>query len=141
MGEKFQRLKTIVVEDSTRMQQIVADSVEAIPGLQLVAVVDNASDAVVAIEGNGPDVVILDLVLRAGRGIDVLKELRLRAPNCHAIVFTAYDDEQYRERSMSAGAERFFSKNRQHRELIQCLRDLGEEAHVSFWDNPPDQAP
>jgi DNA-binding NarL/FixJ family response regulator len=139
MDGKFQRLKTVVVEDSTRMQQILGDAIQAVAGLELVAVVDTAAEAVACLEGHNPDIVIIDLVLRTGSGLDVLSALKRCAPNCRGIVFTGYDDEQYRAKCMAAGADDFFSKNREHRELVRLLNHLGGEAPVSFWDNPPIQ--
>jgi DNA-binding NarL/FixJ family response regulator len=44
------------------------------------------------------------------------------------LVFTGYDEEPYRTRCLAAGADRFFSKIRQHRALIQELHNLGGDA-------------
>ena len=110
------------------MQEILTESLQSAPGLELAAVANTAADALTAFEAHRPAVVILDLVLRAGNGLDLLHEIKGRAPACRVLVFTGYDDEPYRTRCLTAGADRFFSKNRQHRELIQHLHSFGGTA-------------
>jgi DNA-binding NarL/FixJ family response regulator len=128
-------LKLLLVEDSPRLQAILAESVQAVPGLELAGVAATAADAMIAFASHGPDVVILDLVLRAGSGLDVLREIKQRAPACQVLVFTGYDMEPCRTRCLAAGADHFFSKNRQHRELMHHLH------HLSAGANPCDREP
>ena len=110
------------------MQEILTESLQTVPGLELAGVVATATDALAALESHRPDVVILDLALRAGTGLDVLHGIKQRAPACRVLVFTSYDEEPYRTRCLAAGADHFFSKNRQRRELMQLLHNLGGDA-------------
>jgi DNA-binding NarL/FixJ family response regulator len=126
MQNPARRLKTLIVEDSPLMQGILAEAVRIVPGLELAAVVDSAVDAVAGYSGHRPEVVILDLVLRSGSGLDVLREIKRVAPECRVVVFTGYDAEQYRTHCLAAGADYFLSKIRQHQELIQLLGKLGD---------------
>jgi DNA-binding NarL/FixJ family response regulator len=128
MKDSVRRLKTLIVEDSARVIEVLITAVLAVPGLELMAVADTAADALTSFVLHGPDLVILDLVLRAGSGLDVLREIKQRSPGCRVLVFTAYDDEPYRTRCLAAGAGHFFSKNRQYRDLIQMLHDLSAAA-------------
>jgi two-component system response regulator EvgA len=117
-------LTVIIVEDSPPMQQILIKLVGTEPSLELVAVVDNPADAMTALKKDQPNLVILDLALRAGNGIDLIIDIKKHKPECRVLVFTAYDAEQYRIRSTKAGADWFFSKNRQHRELVESLSNI-----------------
>ena len=110
------------------MQEILTESFQTVSGVELVGVAETATDALAAFELHRPDVVILDLVLRAGTGLDVLHGIKQRAPACRVLVFTAHDEEPYRTRCLAAGADYFFSKNHQHRALIQELHNLGGDA-------------
>jgi DNA-binding NarL/FixJ family response regulator len=131
MRDPVRRLKTLIAEDSPRMQEIIAEAVRVEPGLELAAIVDSAADALAGFSENRPDLVILDLVLREGSGLDVLREIKRVAPECRVVIFTGYDAEQYHTRCLGAGADYFFSKVRQHRELIQLLGILGNERPAS----------
>ncbi len=110
------------------MQEILAWSVQTTPGLELVAMVATATAALEEFDRNSPHVVILDLVLREGSGLDVLREIKRRASSCCVLVFTTHDTEPYRIRCLAAGADYFFSKNKQHRDLIRVLQAFGAAA-------------
>jgi DNA-binding NarL/FixJ family response regulator len=97
------------------------------PGLALACVADSPTDAILAFEAHRPEVVILDLALRGGSGLEVLREIKLRTPACRVLVFTGHDTEATRTRCRAAGADFFFSKNREHREFIAQLEVLAGE--------------
>lgn len=113
------------------MQEILTEILHAVPCLELAGVAETGPAAIAAFELHRPDVVVLDLVLRESSGLDVLREIKRRAPNCQVVMFTGYDAEPYRTRCLAAGADHFFSKNRQHRELVQHLHALGAAAGPS----------
>jgi DNA-binding NarL/FixJ family response regulator len=120
------RLKILLVEDSLGILRILTELIETVPTLELVAVADTAVSALHAFRLHRPDVVILDLALREGHGLEVLREIKQHAPGCRVLIFTAHDAEPYRSRCLTAGADLFFSKHREHRELVRHLRQLGE---------------
>ena len=113
------------------MQEILIWSVQTASGLELVAMADTAAEALAEFNRCRPDVVILDLALREGSGLDVLREVKRGSAACQVLVFTTHDTEPYRTRCLAAGADYFFSKNKQHRELVQVLQELGASASKS----------
>jgi two-component system response regulator EvgA len=123
------------------MQAVMTEFIRTVPGLKLVAVVDGAEDALASFGLHRPDVVIIDLLLRVGFGLDVLIEIKHRAPECLVLIFTSCDAEQYRKRCLAAGADHFFSKIRHHRQLILLLRDLGRRAQSAEPDAPAIRRP
>ena len=110
------------------MREALTQSVRAVPGLELVDAVATAADAIAAFEAHHPDVVILDLILRVGSGLDVLRAIKQHTPACRVLVFSGHDKAPFRSRCLAAGADHFFSKIRQHRELIQELHNLAGDA-------------
>lgn len=118
------RLKLLVVEDSLPLREVLAQSVRAVPGLELVGAVGTAPEAMAAFELHQPDAVILDLALRAGSGLDVLRGIKQQRPACRVLIFSGHDQEPVRARCRAAGADYFFSKTRQQRELLQQLHRL-----------------
>ncbi len=113
------------------MQEILVEPVRVEPGLELVAVVDSAEDAPAGYSGRRPEVVVLDLVLRAGGRLAVRDAIKRLTPDCRVVIFTGYEAGQYRIRCVAAGADYFLSKVRQHRELIQLLGELGVAPSVA----------
>ena len=119
------RVKLLLVEDSKPMQEILTEIIQTMAGVELVGVAKTASGAMAAFGVHRPEVIVLDLGLRAGNGLDVLKQVKRRAPACQVLVFTNNDTEPYRDHCLAAGADRFFSKTQQYQELLEFLRKLG----------------
>ncbi|HUR59310.1 MAG TPA: response regulator transcription factor [Opitutaceae bacterium] len=122
------KLKVVLVEDSVVMREVLAISLASVLGVEIIAVAETAPDAIAACEGQRPDLVILDLALRVGSGLDVLREIKQRLPACRVLVFTGHDQLSYRQHCLGAGADFFFSKNRQQEDLIDQLHRLAGEA-------------
>jgi DNA-binding NarL/FixJ family response regulator len=121
------RRKVLLVEDAPPMQRVLARVIASMPRLVLVGIADSATAAIADFARHAPEVVVLDLVLRASNGFEVLRAIKRRAPSCQVVVFTTHDVAQYRAHCQAEGADYFFSKRGQHRELVEHLRALGDE--------------
>lgn len=104
------------------MQETLTNMLRGMEHLELVGVVETAHEAIASFASLHPDGVILDLQLRQGTGLDVLRAIKSRRPKCRVLVFTDHDTEQFETRCLAAGADRFLSKARDHRELLKELR-------------------
>lgn len=91
-------------------------------------VVGTVMDAVSALEATGrlqPDVVVLDMNLPDGHGLDVCRQIAQAHPGTKVIVFTAINDQATRELALAAGASAFVSKLATEELLIaieSCMR-------------------
>ena len=96
------------------------------PNLEITGQAESESDAVSLLGAGDWDAVVLDLQLKQGTGLGVLKKLRLegRASHTKVIVFTNYAFPQYRDRSLSFGADFFFDKAREFHRVRDVLADL-----------------
>ena len=103
-------------------------SLQTVPGMEVAGIAETVAEAIAAFEAHRPDVVILDLSLRIGSGFDVLRAIKQHTPACRVLVFTGHDQESYRQHCLGAGADFFFSKNRQFEELLQQLHAFSREA-------------
>ena len=93
-------------------------------------VAETEGEAVRMLAAEPWDVVILDLQLKSGTGLGVLKAMhdwRSDYPRT-AIVFTNYGFPQYRERALALGADHFFDKSRDLEALRTVLMELAVNA-------------
>ena len=120
------KLRVILVEDSPIIRARLAETLSEIPNLEIVGQAESESDALSLLDAGGWDAVVLDLQLRQGTGLGVLRKLRQdgRPSNSKVIVFTNYAFPQYRDRSMSFGADFFFDKAREFHRVRDVLADL-----------------
>ena len=98
--------------------------------MKIVGEAETESDALALLGGGGWDAAILDLQLRQGTGLGVLKHLRQegRPTKTKVIVFTNYAFPQYRDRSLFFGADFFFDKSREFHRVREVLSDLASAA-------------
>jgi DNA-binding NarL/FixJ family response regulator len=125
------RLRVVLVEDSPDIRARLAESLAEIPNLDIVGEADTERDAVALLTKGTWDAVVLDLQLRHGTGLSVLKSLERRGSNDGKVmVFTNYSFPVYREKSMALGADFFFDKAREFPRLRDVLFQMamGEAA-------------
>jgi two-component system OmpR family response regulator len=127
------KLRVVIVEDSAIIRARLAESLSEIRNLAIVGEADSESQALHLLDSGRWDAVVLDLQLKEGTGLGVLKKLSkgARPVNSKVIVFTNYAFPQYRNRSLSLGADYFFDKSREFNRVRDVLADLaaGESTH------------
>jgi two-component system, OmpR family, response regulator len=123
-------LRVVIIEDSAIIRMRLAEALLEIPNLEIIGEVETETDAVRLLGTSGWDAAILDLQLRQGTGLGVLKKLRAegRPESSTVIVFTNYAFPQYRDRSLSLGADFFFDKSREFHRVRDVLSDLAAGA-------------
>jgi DNA-binding NarL/FixJ family response regulator len=114
----------MVVEDDPvflgRFCSIVAESED----LSLLAAVGDVASARCAIERQAPDVLLTDLGLPDGSGIDLIRETARRHPTTDIMVITVFGDEQHVIASIEAGATGYILKDSLPEEFVALIAQL-----------------
>ena len=114
-------MKIVIIEDSELICTQLLRVLAAEPRIQVVAVAAEEETAVQIILEKQPDVVLLDLALSPGSGLNVLKRIRAANSSARVLVLTNNVDSALRTACMVMGAAGFFDKTQ---ELDQCLDQL-----------------
>ena len=124
----MQPVKTFIVEDSP----IILDNLVAtLEELAPVLVVGSAPDEDAAVEwltadGRDVDLVIIDVFLKGGSGLGVLKRAAQRSVPGKRVVLTNYATTEMRKKCLELGADRVFDKSNQLDDLLlYCARLAG----------------
>lgn len=118
-------LQVGVVEDSGQIRQRLKEALHEIAGVHVAFEAETEADALAHMYADPWDIVILDLQLRLGTGLGVLKHLSANPGRSGIIaVFTNYGFPQYRQRALALGAHHFFDKARDFEALQRVVRDL-----------------
>ena len=120
-------MKIFIVDDSELVVEKVRDLLSNIEGLEFIGQAANANDAVEAIERLKPDVVILDIRLIGGNGMNVLERIKKEHAPPVVIMLTNYPYPQYREKCRELGAEYFFDKVTEIESFVKVLRILAQD--------------
>jgi two-component system, OmpR family, response regulator len=119
-------LRILLVEDSLRLQSRVADLLTE-PGLMRVnTMVESEAQAISCIDQADFDVLVVDIELRPGSGINVIRHARkhwTKAPLPLVIVLTNHTSATVKDLCMRAGADHFLDKMRQFDHLYPLIRD------------------
>jgi two-component system, NarL family, response regulator DevR len=113
-----------IVDDTTILRQRLSALIADITGISLIGSAERASEATDAITATRPDIVILDLRLAEGSGLEVLKNVkRLETPPT-VIVFTDQDTSQHRKMCLEHGADYFLGKTDEIEQMEIILRQI-----------------
>lgn len=128
------KLRILIIGDSAIIRARLSESLNEIPNVEIVGHAESEAEALAIMRGTVWDVAVLDLQLRQGTGIGVLKALArgMRPPNTRVIVFTNFSFPQYRERSLSLGADYFLEKAREIHRLREVVARLAGDGDASL---------
>ena len=116
-------VRVYLVEDSPILTKLLVGLIEAEPGAFVVGQCDNARAAITDIQTMKPDAVVLDLHLREGNGVDVIRALRQKGDVLPTlIVLTNHSGLPYRKAAREAGAHHFFDKSSEIPLMLSLLR-------------------
>jgi len=121
-------VRVLLIEDSPLIRERLAESL-ATPGkVEIIGQADSEQAAIGLLAAAPWDVMVLDLQLRHGTGLGVLRALTTRRPpNAKVIVLTNYAFPQYRAKSLALGADYFFDKAREYHRVREVLDSLASE--------------
>ncbi len=120
------KLRVVIVEDSAIIRARLNETLSSIPNVEIVGQVETEFDALALMRQSVWDAAVLDLQLKQGTGLGVLKALgdQARRANTKIIVFTNYAFPQYRDRCLKLGADYFFDKSREFHRVSEVLKAL-----------------
>jgi two-component system response regulator DevR len=101
----------------------VTDLLERERDIRVVGEADSARHTLGRIMATRPDVVLLDVRLPDGNGIDICREILQQAPDTRCLMLTAYDDEQALYSAVLAGAMGYVLKDIRGRGLVEGVRN------------------
>jgi DNA-binding NarL/FixJ family response regulator len=117
--------RIFIVEDSPRVLEVITSLIGTIEGASVAGTSAHASGAILRIAAMVPDVVILDVRLASGSGLEVLRAIRAESARTPiVIVFSGYMPEVLRRLCFELGADYAFSKATDFEQLESVLRTL-----------------
>jgi DNA-binding NarL/FixJ family response regulator len=104
-------VRVLVVEDEPGFLQRFCDAIAAEPALSLCGCASTVAQARECIDTLAPQVILADLGLPDGNGIDVIRHAKAAAPDCDVIVITMFGDDGNVIDSIRAGATGYLLKD------------------------------
>ena len=117
-------MKVFLVDDSLIVCARLITLLTDIEGIEIIGQARTASDAITSIMRVNPDIIIMDIRMPGGTGIDVLMKIREQECIAKVIVFTNYPYPQSRKKCEEAGADYFFDKSNEFESVVNVVEQL-----------------
>jgi DNA-binding NarL/FixJ family response regulator len=104
-------ITTFIVDDSLVVREHLVTMLDELAGVKVVGQAETVAEAIDLIGKLQPNVVILDIRMPDGSGIDVLQTIKKNKPAPVVIVLTNYPYPAYRQKYLRAGADFFLDKS------------------------------
>jgi DNA-binding NarL/FixJ family response regulator len=120
-----QSLRILVVDDHEVVRRGIAAVIERRDGLEAVAQAGTAAEALAMVERFRPDLIILDVRLPDGSGIETCRQIRAEHPEMKVLMFTSDSHEEAVFAAIVAGAAGYLLKQGRARDLIAAIEAVG----------------
>src|SRR5213080_1050695 len=122
--ESQKKSRVIIIEDHPVLCSGLRQLIDNQPDLACVGIADNVLDAKRLAEQCKPDLMVLDLRLKGGDALDLIKTLRVERPEIKVLVLSQYDELIFAERALRAGASGYIMKENATDEVLRAVRKV-----------------
>ena len=120
-------LRLLVVDDHEVVRQGLVALLDRRAGFEVVAQAGTVAEAMAEAARFEPDVVIMDVRLPDGSGIEACREIRAARPETRVVMLTSYPDEEAVLSAIIAGASGYLLKQVRGRDLVSAIESVGRD--------------
>ncbi len=121
-----QRARILVVDHHPVVREGLAARIAVEPDLEMCGEAADLTEALQLVSATNPDVVVLDIGLKSGSGIQLIKQIRAQGNTVRVLVWSLHGDNLYAERALRAGAMGYISKEKSTNLIIEAIRRVVE---------------
>ena len=125
--------KIFIVDDHPVLREGIALYLNSHREFKVVGEADNYFDAVDKISVLKPDIAIVDLMLGKTSGLDLIKEVKTRFPAVLIMVLSMFEEKDYAERALRAGAKAYVMKADAAEKIIHAIKQI-KLGHIYLSD-------
>src|SRR6266487_1806496 len=118
-------LRVMLVDDHEVVRNGLRAMLEATGDIRVVAEAGTVRDAVIQAERTRPEIVVMDVRLADGSGIEATREIRAQRPATQVLMLTSFADDEALFASIMAGASGYVLKQIRGGELVRAIRAVG----------------
>ncbi|HTQ32130.1 MAG TPA: response regulator transcription factor [Opitutaceae bacterium] len=118
------RRRVFVVDDHPLVREWLINLIQRRGDLEVCGEAEDAATARAAMARARPDIVIVDLSLKNGSGLDLIKDLRVQHPAVRILVLSMHEDASYAERALRAGARGYVMKRESTGQIIEAIHEV-----------------
>jgi DNA-binding NarL/FixJ family response regulator len=116
--------KILIVDDHSSVRDGLSLRISLNTDLTVCGEADSEEEAFKLVKQLEPDLVLIDISLKSGNGIDLIKRIRAHHPKTKMLVISGFQESLYAERSCRAGAMGYLNKQESSAKLIEAIRTV-----------------
>ncbi|ODT34496.1 MAG: DNA-binding response regulator [Hydrogenophaga sp. SCN 70-13] len=114
-------IRILLVDDHPMVREGLRARLSSVPRLLVVGEAGDAAEALRQLELSLPDVVLQDVGLKDGNGIDLVQAMLAHQPTLRVLMFSMYDNPEYVQRALLAGARGYVLKETPAEEVLAAI--------------------
>ena len=111
----------LLVDDHPMVREGLCARLSSVPHLRVVGEAGNAEEAMAGLLALAPAVVLMDVGLKEGNGIELAQAMLQRQPGLCVLMFSMYDNPEYVQRALQAGARGYVLKDASAGEILVAI--------------------
>ena len=115
-------IRVLIADDHTLFREGLAALLKSVPGLEVVATVEDGSRAIELAAKLQPDVILMDLQMPGLNGIDATRQIVATSPHIGVIVVTMFEDDDSVFSAMRAGARGYILKGADQNDILRAIQ-------------------
>lgn len=127
-------IRVVIADDHPLLRQGLVKILSMEPDMEVVAEAQDGEEVLQHVADQRPDIVLMDINMPKGGGLNATREISRRWPEVGVIVLTIYDEEQYLYELISAGARGYLLKDSEPARVVEAIRQV----HQGGSFVPPD---
>jgi DNA-binding NarL/FixJ family response regulator len=116
--------KILLVDDHPLVREWLANLINQEPPLTVCGQTGSAREALQLVAATRPAIVIVDLSLEGGSGLELIKDIKAAQPDVATIVLSMHDEALYAERAMRAGARGYIMKREATGKVLDAIKSV-----------------
>jgi len=116
------KIRVLIADDETLFREVLQQAVGLEEDIEVVGAAADCRQAVKMAAELRPDVVLLDVKMPDQDGIWAAEEIRRAVPFCRIVMLTVFDNQEYVQRAVAAGADGYLLKNVTRRDIVDGIR-------------------
>jgi DNA-binding NarL/FixJ family response regulator len=117
-------IRVMIVEDHPLFRSGLQSALELAPDIRVIGTSENGEQALLDIDLQRPDIILLDVNLPGINGLQVTRQIKTSYDEIAVIILTAHHDQEQVLHAMRTGASAYCAKNIHAESLIQIIRDV-----------------
>jgi DNA-binding NarL/FixJ family response regulator len=114
--------RILIVDNHPIVREGLRWIIEQASDMVVCAEADTVASALTAIKETGPDVIVTDISLNQGDGIELVRDVRARNPKLAILVLSNQQEDIYAEHMLSVGANGYMTKQATSEQILHSLR-------------------